>query len=170
MSKKNILNFLKSIVVSALKSCIKSHIYFYFYLVFFKFFSFKIGCLLDLNPASKSRETQRHLFYLICGYQSESAQLYQLFLGYIFTISYDPLEFLTKTCQIPNWQEMAIFHLCTITCINVHLKTSVQLSANTQQRHALIKLAMNLVIWEDSTKFSPSTVYSTKHNAVCASE
>ena len=55
-------------------------------------------------------------------------------------------------------------------CINFHLKTSVQLSANTQQRHALIKLAMNLVIWEDSTKFSPSTVYSTKHNAVCASE
>ena len=52
----------------------------------------------------------------------------------------------------------------------VQFKTSVQLSANTQQRHALIKLAMNLVIWEDSTNFSPSTVYSTKHNAVCASK
>ena len=59
--------FTLTIVVSALKSCINHFYKYIFFPLFLIFFSFKIGCLRDLIPACKTRETLRQvLFYLFC--------------------------------------------------------------------------------------------------------
>ena len=64
---KFFLNYFYKYCSILTKNLHKSLLYVYIFSLFSLFFSFKIGCPRDLNPACKTRETLRQvLFYLFC--------------------------------------------------------------------------------------------------------